>query len=94
MIQRTWEAAERKTRSEGGIDAVAILAILSSTNAPLSTIIIEQYRPPVGAYVIGKFRSLDSWSLLRSINRSWVLSYRYRIARWYAPTRGGNIDLC
>ena len=49
--------AERKTRSEGGIDAVAVLAILSSTNAsfPLSTIIIEQYRPPVGAYVIGTF---------------------------------------
>ena len=31
--------------------------MLSSTNAsfPLSTIIIEQYRPPVGAYVIGTF---------------------------------------
>jgi ADP-ribose pyrophosphatase len=58
--------AERKTRSEGGIDAVAVLAILTSTNPsfPLSTIIIEQYRPPVGAYVIGTFHSFDSWSLV------------------------------
>lgn len=31
---------------------VAILAILSSPNKPLSTIIIEQFRPPVDAYVI------------------------------------------
>ena len=61
--------AERKTRSEGGIDAVAVLAILTSTNAsfPLSTIIIEQYRPPVGAYVIGMFRSLG-FSVPSSIN--------------------------
>ncbi|KAH7927698.1 hypothetical protein BV22DRAFT_1103507 [Leucogyrophana mollusca] len=46
---RVWECAERKTRGKSGIDAVAILAILrSKTNAfPLSTVIIEQYRPPI-----------------------------------------------
>jgi ADP-ribose pyrophosphatase len=32
--------------------AVAILAILTGPNFPLSTIIIEQFRPPVNAYVI------------------------------------------
>ena len=32
--------------------AVAILAILTSPTTPLSTIIIEQFRPPVDAYVI------------------------------------------
>ena len=38
------------------IPAVAILAILrSESNAfPPSTVIIEQYRPPVDKYVIGK----------------------------------------
>jgi len=52
--QRAWEVAERKTRSKGGIDAVAILALLHSKNEDFkpSTIIIEQYRPPVEKYVI------------------------------------------
>lgn len=31
---------------------MAILAILTSPNMPPSTIIIEQFRPPVDAYVI------------------------------------------
>lgn len=37
--------------------AVAVLAILrSETSAfPPSTVIIEQYRPPVDAFVIGKY---------------------------------------
>ncbi|KAG1715651.1 hypothetical protein ID866_1493 [Astraeus odoratus] len=54
--QRIWECAERKTRSKSGIDAVAVLAILRSrTNAfPLSTVVIEQYRPPINKIVIGK----------------------------------------
>ncbi|KAH9830991.1 NUDIX hydrolase domain-like protein [Rhodofomes roseus] len=54
--QRTWECAERTTRGSSGIDAVAILAVLrSETNAfQPSTVIIEQYRPPVDKYVIGK----------------------------------------
>ncbi|KAG6889779.1 hypothetical protein C0992_004197 [Termitomyces sp. T32_za158] len=52
--ERAWECAERKTRRASGIDAVAVLAILRSrTNAfPVSTIIIEQYRPPIDKYII------------------------------------------
>ncbi|THG99034.1 hypothetical protein EW026_g3237 [Hermanssonia centrifuga] len=52
--ERLWESAERKTRGSSGIDAVAVLAILrSETNAfPPSTVIIEQYRPPVDAFAI------------------------------------------
>jgi len=51
---RVWEAADRRTRGKSGIDAVAILALIhSKTRAfPLSTVIIEQYRPPVGKVVI------------------------------------------
>lgn len=52
--KRVWESAERKTRGASGIDAVAILAILrSKTNAfPLSTVVIEQYRPAIDKFVI------------------------------------------
>ncbi|KAG8818656.1 hypothetical protein FRC17_010757 [Serendipita sp. 399] len=51
--ERTWEMAERKTRTATtGVDAVAILALLSGPNVPLSTVIIEQFRPPVNAYAI------------------------------------------
>ncbi|KAF8965270.1 NUDIX hydrolase domain-like protein [Flammula alnicola] len=53
--ERVWECAERKTRSKStGVDAVAVLAVIrSKTNAfPVSTIVIEQYRPPIGKYVI------------------------------------------
>ncbi|TFK42833.1 NUDIX hydrolase domain-like protein [Crucibulum laeve] len=52
--QRLWECAERKTRKSTGVDAVAILSILrSKTNAfPLSTVVIEQYRPPIGKFII------------------------------------------
>ncbi|KAK0228255.1 NUDIX hydrolase domain-like protein [Armillaria fumosa] len=51
---RLWECAERKTRKSTGIDAVAIFALIrSKTNAfPLSTVVIEQYRPPVDAHII------------------------------------------
>ncbi|PBK77810.1 hypothetical protein ARMSODRAFT_946684 [Armillaria solidipes] len=51
---RLWECAERKTRKSTGIDAVAIFALIRSrTNAfPLSTVVIEQYRPPVDAHII------------------------------------------
>ncbi|KAF7971636.1 hypothetical protein HWV62_20668 [Athelia sp. TMB] len=53
--ERIWECAERKTRSSAGVDAVAVLAIIrSKTNAfPLSTVIIEQYRPPIDKFIIG-----------------------------------------
>ncbi|TBU28960.1 NUDIX hydrolase domain-like protein [Dichomitus squalens] len=52
--ERPWEFATRPTRGSGGVDAVAILAILrSESNAfPPSTIIIEQFRPPVERYVV------------------------------------------
>ncbi|CUA76904.1 ADP-ribose pyrophosphatase [Rhizoctonia solani] len=52
--ERPWEVASRKTRGKGGIDAVAILAVLRSNSKSFkpSTIVIEQYRPPVGAYVV------------------------------------------
>ncbi|KAF7441159.1 hypothetical protein PC9H_001508 [Pleurotus ostreatus] len=65
--ERTWECAERKTRKSSGVDGekrdpdlgtltapVAILALIKSkTNAfPLSTVVIEQYRPPIDKYII------------------------------------------
>jgi len=52
--KRVWEVADRRTRGKSGIDAVAVLALIrSKTNAfPLSTVIIEQYRPPIGKYII------------------------------------------
>ncbi|KAF9456499.1 NUDIX hydrolase domain-like protein [Collybia nuda] len=52
--ERFWECAERKTRKSSGVDAVAVLAILrSKTNAfPLSTVVIEQYRPPIDKFII------------------------------------------
>ncbi|KAH8108204.1 NUDIX hydrolase domain-like protein [Cristinia sonorae] len=52
--ERFWESAERTTRGPSGIDAVAVFAILrSETNAfPTSTVIIEQYRPPVDQFVV------------------------------------------
>ncbi|KAI0781261.1 NUDIX hydrolase domain-like protein [Trametes elegans] len=53
--ERLWEFAERPTRSSSGVDAVAILALLRSESDafPPSTIIIEQFRPPINRYVVG-----------------------------------------
>ncbi|KAI0272525.1 NUDIX hydrolase domain-like protein [Gloeopeniophorella convolvens] len=52
--KRVWEVAERRTRGSSGVDAVAILALIrSKTNAfPISTVIIEQYRPPIGKFIV------------------------------------------
>lgn len=55
--ERPWEVAERKTRGSAGIDGVAVLALLTPpASAPgafkTSTVIIEQYRPPVGQHVV------------------------------------------
>ncbi|KAI0807060.1 NUDIX hydrolase domain-like protein [Fomes fomentarius] len=52
--ERLWEFAERPTRSSGGVDAVAILAILRSESGAFapSTIIIEQFRPPIDRHVV------------------------------------------
>ena len=49
---RVWEAAARKTRGKGGIDAVAIAPILRYPNKPPSTLIIIQYRPPIEAFCV------------------------------------------
>lgn len=54
--RRKWEVASRKTTGSGGIDAVDIVALLRSTkegaSEPLSTILIEQYRPPTSRITI------------------------------------------
>lgn len=49
---RIWEAAARKTRGKGGVDAVAITPILRHPSRPASTMIILQYRPPVEAICV------------------------------------------
>lgn len=47
--KRVWESANRSTRSKGGIDAVAILALVSHRSWPSPRVpIVMQYRPPVG----------------------------------------------
>ncbi|KAG7092171.1 hypothetical protein E1B28_008540 [Marasmius oreades] len=52
--ERLWECAQRKTRKSAGIDAVAIFAVIrSKTNSfPPSTVVIEQYRPPIDKVII------------------------------------------
>ncbi|GAA5963028.1 hypothetical protein JCM3765_006756 [Sporobolomyces pararoseus] len=45
---RVWEMAVRKTTNEGGIDSVAIVALLVHPSRPTSIPIILQYRPPIG----------------------------------------------
>jgi ADP-ribose pyrophosphatase len=49
---RTWEAASRTTRGVSGVDAVAICPLLLHPSKPASTMIILQYRPPVGAVCV------------------------------------------
>jgi ADP-ribose pyrophosphatase len=49
---RVWEAAARKTRGKAGVDAVAIVTVLQHPSRPPSTIIILQYRPPVGGVCV------------------------------------------
>ena len=49
---RIWEAAARKTRGKGGVDAVAIAPILRHPSKPPSTLVILQYRPPVEAVCV------------------------------------------
>jgi len=52
--ERAWEFAERTTRKSSGVDAVAIFAILKSkaNSFPLSTVVIEQYRPPIDKFIV------------------------------------------
>ncbi|CAD6587637.1 MAG: hypothetical protein CYPHOPRED_003981 [Cyphobasidiales sp. Tagirdzhanova-0007] len=50
-----WECATRKTRGSAGVDAVAMLALIShpsSKSKPLSTVIVLQFRPPVNAICV------------------------------------------
>ncbi|RXK35524.1 ADP-ribose pyrophosphatase [Tremella mesenterica] len=49
--ERVWETANRTTR-KGIADSVHILALLHHPNKPVSTVIIEQYRPPAGKTVV------------------------------------------
>ncbi|KAM0756224.1 hypothetical protein T439DRAFT_341526 [Meredithblackwellia eburnea MCA 4105] len=50
--ERLWEVAGRKTTAAGGVDAVAIAAILNRSGHPLSVPIILQYRPPIEAICV------------------------------------------
>ncbi|KXS10017.1 hypothetical protein M427DRAFT_37940 [Gonapodya prolifera JEL478] len=49
--ERLWETAERTTR-KGDVDAVDILPLLKSKGNPTKTVIITQFRPPIGGYCI------------------------------------------
>lgn len=49
---RTWEVAVRKTTSSSGVDAVAIGNILVHPSKPPSTMLVIQYRPPLGKYTV------------------------------------------
>ncbi|KAJ3127037.1 hypothetical protein HK101_005638, partial [Irineochytrium annulatum] len=50
-VERTWESAERSTR-KGDIDAVGIVPIVMNGNAPKQTILVTQFRPPVGKPIV------------------------------------------
>lgn len=45
---RIWEVASRKTRGKAGVDAVAMGTIILHPSRPPSTILVLQYRPPIG----------------------------------------------
>ncbi len=49
---RTWEIAVRKTTSKSGVDAVAMGNIFVHPSKPPSTMVVIQYRPPIGKYTI------------------------------------------
>ncbi|TIB68783.1 hypothetical protein E3P77_00912 [Wallemia ichthyophaga] len=50
---RKWENAYRTTRSESGVDAVSIAAILKyTTERPSDIVLIKQYRPPHDTQVV------------------------------------------
>ncbi|CAG7851310.1 SubName: Full=Related to YSA1-sugar-nucleotide hydrolase {ECO:0000313/EMBL:CCA66511.1} [Serendipita indica DSM 11827] len=54
---RTWEMIARKTKSKTGVDAVFMLALLrlpetSDGKVVPWTILVEQFRPPIGTYVV------------------------------------------
>ncbi|KAL7423735.1 hypothetical protein Q5752_001317 [Cryptotrichosporon argae] len=49
--ERQWEVANRTTRPKAGVDSVHILALLHKAGET-SVLLIEQYRPPVAAFVV------------------------------------------
>lgn len=49
---RSWEIAVRKTTSKSGVDAVAMGNIFVHPSRPPATMVVIQYRPPVGKYTI------------------------------------------
>ncbi|RMZ76453.1 hypothetical protein DV737_g4816, partial [Chaetothyriales sp. CBS 132003] len=49
---RSWEVAVRTTTSTSGVDAVEIGNILLHPTQPPSTMVVIQYRPPIGKYTI------------------------------------------
>ncbi|OAL69463.1 ADP-ribose pyrophosphatase [Trichophyton violaceum] len=50
-VTRTWEAAERLTRSDSAIDGVGIVTILSKPSGP-ELLLQKQYRPPIDMVTI------------------------------------------
>jgi ADP-ribose pyrophosphatase len=49
---RSWEIAVRKTTSKSGVDAVAMGNIFVHPSKPAATMLVIQYRPPVGKYTV------------------------------------------
>merc|ERR1712038_95576 len=51
--QRQWDVATRTTKKKDTPDAVVIIPILrSKKNNSIDTVLVEQYRPPVGSYAL------------------------------------------
>ena len=50
--EREWELASRKTTGAAGIDAVAMGNIIYQPGKPASTIVVLQFRPPVGRFTV------------------------------------------
>jgi ADP-ribose pyrophosphatase len=50
--QRIWEIASRKTTGTAGVDAVAMGNIIYHPSKPPSTIVVIQFRPPVGGFTV------------------------------------------
>eukprot|EP01104_Vermistella_antarctica_P000655 TRINITY_DN107_c0_g2_i1.p1 TRINITY_DN107_c0_g2~~TRINITY_DN107_c0_g2_i1.p1 ORF type:complete len:325 (+),score=28.10 TRINITY_DN107_c0_g2_i1:406-1380(+) len=50
--ERLWECAERKTRGTSCCDAVSIFTILKGSKTQTSTLLVRQFRPPLGAYTV------------------------------------------
>lgn len=50
--ERIWEIASRKTTGSAGVDAVAMGNIIYHPSKPPSTIVVIQFRPPVGGFTV------------------------------------------